>query len=126
MVEIGLNRPQVSPLGVFLLPHGRDTVEKATLFGDLVIVIFVCSQILDGAFTYIGLQVFGHAIEANPLIAWLISTVGPAGALASAKMTAIAAGAFLHLSAVHGIVAMLTGFYLLLAIGPWTHLLFFF
>jgi hypothetical protein len=91
-----------------------------------MIVLFLCAQVFDGALTYVGLSVFGPSIEANPLIAWLISVVGPAPALVSAKMAAIAAGAFLHLSAVHRIVATLTGFYMLLAIGPWTHLLFFF
>jgi hypothetical protein len=88
--------------------------------------VFLCAQVLDGAFTYIGLGVFGHGIEANPLIAWLIGMLGPAGALASAKATAIVAGSFLHLLDVHVAVATLTGMYLVLAIGPWTHLLFFF
>lgn len=99
---------------------------RRALFGDLVIVLFICAQVLDGAFTYMGLHVFGPSIEANPLVGWLIACIGPAAALAFAKTSAMAAGAFLHLSSVHGVVALLTGFYLLLAIGPWTHLLFFF
>jgi hypothetical protein len=70
--------------------------------------------------------VFGPTIEANPLLAWLIGTVGAAPALASAKTAAIVAGAFLHLISVHRVVATLTCVYLLAAIGPWTHLLFFF
>ena len=41
----------------------------------------------------------------------------------SAKLTAIAFGAFLHLSCLHRVVATLTGFYFV--IGPWTHVLFF-
>jgi len=95
------------------------------VYGDVVMVVFLCTQILDGAFTYVGLQVFGPTIEANPLVAWLIGALGPAAALTFAKVTAIAFGAFLHLSSVHRIMATLTGIYLLLAIGPWTHLLFF-
>jgi hypothetical protein len=108
-----------------LLAHGQAPRHR-TFFGDFVIVLFLCAQILDGTFTYVGLHAFGPTIEANPLLAWLISVLGPAGALASAKTAAIVAGGFLHLWAVHGAVAVLTGVYLLLAIGPWTHLLFFF
>jgi hypothetical protein len=70
--------------------------------------------------------VFGSTIEGNPLIAWLIGVMGPVPALTSAKGAAMVAGGFLHLIAVHRIVAVLTGFYVLMAIGPWTHLLFFF
>jgi hypothetical protein len=117
---------QVANEAAFNLHGGRNSSQGARLFGDLVIILFLGSQILDGAFTYIGLQVFGPSIEANPLIAWLIGHLGPAGALALAKAGAIVAGVFLHLSDVHRIVATLTGFYLLAAIGPWTHLLFFF
>lgn len=95
-------------------------------YGDVVMVVFLSTQILDGAFTYVGLKVFGPTIEANPLIAWLIGALGPAAALTCAKLAAIGFGAFLHLSAVHRTIATLTGIYLLLAIGPWTHLLFFF
>jgi hypothetical protein len=109
-----------------MLPERRNEVRQATLFGNLVIIVFLCSQVLDGAITYIGLRVFGTTNEANPLIAWLISVIGPAGALTTAKVAAIVAGVFLHLSSVHLAVAMLTGLYLVMAIGPWTHLLFFF
>ena len=37
---------------------------------------------------------------------------------------AIAFGALLHLRQVHGVVAILTGIYLILSIVPWTALLF--
>jgi hypothetical protein len=126
MGKTGLDAAQVAHQGVFVLPRGRNVAWQTRAFGDLVIVAFLCAQILDGAFTYIGLQVFGSGIEANPLIAWLIGLLGPAGALASAKSVAIVAGGFLHLLHVHLPVAALTGLYLLLAVGPWTHLLFFF
>jgi nitrate reductase gamma subunit len=122
----GIPLPQVSQGNVFWLPERRERVRRASLFGDLVIILFLCAQVLDGAFTYIGLGMFGHHIEANPLLAWLIAAIGPAGALASAKAAAIVAGGFLHLLDVHVAVATLTGMYLILAIAPWTHLLFFF
>jgi hypothetical protein len=110
------------PSGDFMLPNGR---LRSRVFGDLVIIVFLCAQVLDGVFTYMGLQIFGPTIEANPLIAALIHSVGPVAALSLAKFAAMAFGAFLHLSAVHNVVATLTGIYLLLAIGPWTSLLFF-
>lgn len=109
-----------------MLRPRRNGAGAQRVYGDVVMVVFLCTQILDGAFTYVGLQVFGPTIEANPLIAWLIGALGPAAALTLAKVTAIAFGAFLHLSSVHRTIATLTGIYLLLAIGPWTHLLFFF
>jgi hypothetical protein len=108
-----------------MLPTSRYQDERARLFGDLVMVLFLCAQVLDGAFTYIGVRAFGPSIEANPILAWLIAAVGPGAALTSAKLTAIAFGAFLHLSCVHRVVATLTGFYFVMAIGPWTHVLFF-
>jgi hypothetical protein len=126
MAETGLQTHQVAQPGTFWLPERSPVRWQARAFGDLVIVAFLIAQVLDGAFTYVGLQVFGHSIEANPLIAWLIGLLGPAGALASAKSVAIVAGGFLHLLHVHLAVAVLTGLYLLLAVGPWTHLLFFF
>lgn len=95
------------------------------MFGDLVIMVFFTMQVLDGAFTYVGVHTFGKAIEANPLLLWLMHTVGDGPALAAAKCVAVALGAFLHLVAVHRIVAVLAGIYLAAAIVPWTHLLFF-
>jgi Domain of unknown function (DUF5658) len=108
--------------GDIMLPSSR---LRSRVFGDLVIIVFLCAQILDGVFTYMGLQIFGPTIEANPLIASLMHTLGPVVALTLAKFAAMVFGAFLHLSAVHNVVATLTGLYLLLAIGPWTSLLFF-
>jgi hypothetical protein len=126
MAIAGVSVNKVSPFGAFWISGGRDRSRRSSRFGDLAIVLFLAAQILDGMFTYIGLRVFGLAIEVNPLIGWLIIYLGPAGALVSAKSAAIVAGAFLHLIHVHLVVALLTGLYLLVAIGPWTHLLFFF
>lgn len=102
-----------------LLEHRHST------FGNLVILLFVCAQAADGVFTYVGVSLFGPSIEGNPLLAWLIHSVGPLPALAAAKLTAIGLGSLLHLMTVHRIVALLAGFYLLTAVGPWVHLLFF-
>ena len=47
---------------------------------------------------------------------------GVGGGLAIAKLTAIALGVALHLRQVHIIVALLTAFYIAVAIVPWTFL----
>lgn len=63
-------------------------------------------------------------MEANPLLAWMIGTMGFAPALTSAKLVASALGIALHLSAVHRIVAALATFYLAVAVVPWLALLY--
>lgn len=111
--------------GVFSRATGRYVGNRRLLAGDVIIVGFLITQVLDGAFTYLGVHSFGRHIEANPLLVWLMTCLGDGPALAAAKGTAIAFGAFLHLTAVHRAVAALTALYLALAIVPWTRLLFF-
>ena len=94
-------------------------------FGDIVLVAFLMSQVLDGAFTYVGVTNFGSAIEVNPLMASFMVVAGRGTALASAKLGAAILGIALHLQRVHGIVAALTGLYVAMAIVPWAALLFF-
>lgn len=107
-----------------MLSSGRYLNNRRALFGDVAIVVFLICQVLDGAFTYIGVQQYGRAIEANPLLSWLMATMGDGAALATAKAVATVLGGFLHLAAVHTIVAALTGLYLAAAVLPWVHLLF--
>lgn len=95
------------------------------MFGDLVILLFIIVQVLDGALTYVGVQVFGRSIEANPLLCWLMQAVGDGPGLAMAKSVALSLGAFLHLASVDRAVALLVAIYLTAAVGPWTHLLFY-
>ncbi len=94
-------------------------LSRSTRFGNVVIVLFFVSQALDGAFTYIGVQMWGPAIEGNPLLAWLMALVGPGAALAGAKLTAAGFGMILHLAAVHRAVAILTAIYVSAALVPW-------
>ena len=86
----------------------------------MAIVVFLLSQAVDGIFTYLGLQQFGPAAEANPLIVSVIPVLGLGTAIASAKLFAAALGVVLHLRGVHLAVALLTGFYLAAAVVPWT------
>jgi len=98
---------------------------SGTRFGDVALVAFLVCQVLDGALTYVGVVTFGRSIEANPLLAWLMDTVGEATAVTGAKVLAGTCGIALHLTAVHRIVAILTLVYLGVAVLPWTGLLFF-
>lgn len=99
---------------------------RRRLFGDLAVVVFLLAQVSDGVLTYIGVSMYGMSIEGNPLITWLMSSMGEGPGLATAKLTAGAFGMLLHLSAVHKAVAVLAGFYILVAVIPWLAILFVF
>lgn len=105
------------------LPQVRNA-EQRWLFGDLVLVAFLLAQCLDGVFTYVGVVAFGVGIEANPLIAGLMTHLGRGPGLLSAKIVAALLGISLHLRQVHHAVAALTGFYVAAAIAPWAMILF--
>jgi hypothetical protein len=93
-------------------------------FGDVAVVVFLLVQALDGVLTYVGVSIYGLAMEGNPVIAWLMARMGEGAGLATAKLTAGVFGIALHLSAVHRAVALLTAFYVVVAIAPWTLILF--
>ena len=103
---------------------GRQRVTGRSLFGDIALVVFLLTQASDGVLTYIGVSTFGHGIEGNPLIVWLMGSLGDGVGLATAKVAAGVFGIALHLSAVHKTVALLAGFYVVAAIGPWVAVLF--
>jgi hypothetical protein len=97
---------------------------RRSLFGDVVVIVFLLAQCFDGVFTYVGVLTFGLSIEANPLIAALMDTFGHGVALTGAKTIAAALGICLHLRQIHSAVAVLAGFYLVVAIVPWVMILF--
>jgi hypothetical protein len=97
---------------------------RRSRFGDLAVVLFLMAQAADGALTYVGVRHLGLAVEANPLIAWLIASFGEVGALTGAKLVAGGFGIALHLSAVHKVVAGLTLFYVVVAVFPWIAILY--
>ena len=92
--------------------------------GNIVVIAFLVAQACDGVLTYVGISQYGAHIEANPLIGWLMGAMGQGLALAATKATAGAFGIALHLSAVHRVLAVLAGFYLIVAILPWIGILF--
>ena len=103
---------------------GSQRTTSRSRFGDLAVVVFLLTQAFDGALTYVGVSTFGVGIEGNPLIAWLMSLLGPGPGLATAKLAAGCFGIVLHLCDVHKAVALLAGFYMVAAVGPWIAVLF--
>lgn len=97
--------------------------EPKSLFGDLTVVGFVLMQCLDGVFTYLGVAIWGPAIEANPIIGTAMAAGGVVAAVGGAKALAIGLGMLLHMRRVHNLVALLTAIYFTVAILPWTALL---
>jgi uncharacterized membrane protein len=89
-----------------------------------VVIAFLVAQACDGVLTYVGVSVYGARIEGNPLLGWLMTSVGQGLALTATKAAAGAFGIALHLSAVHRLVAALAAFYLAVAIVPWIAILF--
>ena len=103
------------------LPHMRPPTAR---FADVVVIVFLVAQACDGVLTYVGVSLYGIGMEGNPLLAWLMETMGEGAALATAKGMAGAFGIALHLSAVHRILAALSAFYVAAAIIPWLAILF--
>jgi hypothetical protein len=103
---------------------GRTGTTRRNLFGDIALVLFLLAQASDGVLTYVGVATHGVGIEGNPLIAWLMVTMGQGLALTTAKVAAATFGIALHLVSVHKAVAVLTLFYLVVAIVPWMTVLF--
>lgn len=89
-------------------------------FGDIAVIIFLVVQALDGALTYLGVHIWGPAIEVNPIVSSAVSLAGVGMGLAGAKLVAVAFGIVLHLRGVHNVIALLTAFYVAAAILPWT------
>jgi hypothetical protein len=99
---------------------------QRSVFGEVALVVFLLAQVLDGLLTYVGVSLYGPQLEGNPVVAWLMATLGHGPGLAAAKVTASVFGIVLHLTAVHMAVAILAAFYVVVAIVPWTLIIFIF
>ena len=98
-------------------------VPTRSRFGDIVLTLFLCAQILDGVFTYLGIASFGWT-EGNPLIAWYIHHFGVGPSVTAAKLVAIGCAVVLHVLGFHKMLAFLTLVYLSIAILPWSFVIF--
>ena len=104
---------------------GTPSNSSQTRFGDIALVVFLLAQAFDGVLTYVGVTTYGLRMEGNPFIGWLMSAMGQAAGLATAKVAAGFFGIALHLSAVHKAVALLAVFYVAVAVVPWITILFY-
>ena len=103
---------------------GSAATIRRSAFGEFVLVAFLLAQACDGILTYVGVGAYGLHMEGNPLLAWLMTWMGRGPALATAKAAAGGFGIALHLTAVHRVVAVLTLFYIAMAILPWLGILY--
>jgi len=116
------------------LSTGTDVAATSTMlaprsqrswFGDIILLLFLLAQVCDGAFTYIGVQMFGPVAEGNPIVAWYIAVFGAGVALFATKAVAVGCAALLHVHARHMTVGLLTIVYLTFAVIPWMGILLF-
>ena len=96
--------------------------DKPSIFGNAVVVAFVLTQVLDGLATYWGVSVMGLDIEANPVVGWVMSTMGVGLGITLVKLVAIGLGMVLYLHRIHNAVAILAVFYVIIAIIPWVYI----
>ena len=97
-------------------------VDRHSRFGNVAVICFLIVQGLDGSLTYMGVSTWGLAVEGNPLVSSAMAYAGWGPGLAGAKLVAVGFGILLHLHRVHHLVALLTAFYVAVAILPWTAL----
>jgi hypothetical protein len=116
--------PAPSPECACAHPRFWTAPRRPSRIGDALLVLFLLAQCFDGVLTYVGVITFGIAVEANPLISGLMLRFGEGVALLGTKTVAAVLGMALHLRHIHIAIALLTAFYLGVAILPWTVLLF--
>lgn len=102
------------------------SIRAQTRFGDIVMIAFLVTQVLDGYLTYRGIRDLGLGveIEGNPLVAIAIGAFGVRVALVLFKTVASLCGFLLHTHKYHRVLAALTALYVVAAIGPWVVLLY--
>lgn len=92
---------------------------RAANQGPLVLVIFLFTQVLDGALTYWGVSRFGIDVELNSWLAQFMEAVGPGPALLMAKGLACVCGLILFSTASLRVLAVATGWCIGFALVPW-------
>lgn len=108
-----------------MVQFGRAGAIRRSRFGDATLVAFLLAQAFDGVLTYVGVTTYGLHMEGNPLLAWLMIAMGRGLAVTTAKTTAGMFGIALHLTSVHRVVALLTIFYIAVAVLPWIGILYY-
>lgn len=108
-----------------LIRVGKQSLSRKAFF--IGIALAFC-QIMDGLLTYIGLSLFGVQMEGNGLLRNLMHFYGMAPALFAVKFIALAIAVVLAVQAhrrkwMRPILVGVVGFYLVLALVPWTVLI---
>jgi hypothetical protein len=85
----------------------------------LILLLFLIAQVCDGLLTYLAVAVLGVVGEGNVLLATAMQMAGAGPALLGAKTLAAGCGFVLYVRGFYGILGVLTGLYMLLAITPW-------
>jgi hypothetical protein len=93
------------------------------LTGHLVLAVFIVLQLADGLITFQAVALFGTVAEGNPLLAAWIAMVGAGPALLGAKLIACGCAAFLYRAGYLRVIAGLATVYMVVAVGPWLHVL---
>jgi hypothetical protein len=93
--------------------------EGTTARHVLVLLAFFALQLADGALTFMGVQRFGVALEANALLANAMELFGPLPALVGAKLLGSSCGLILFALSVHRVLAAAAGAHLAFAVIPW-------
>lgn len=91
--------------------------------GIAALALFMSVQVADAVWTANGIARFGSAIEANPILYFLVSGCGVTGALVSAKAVAIFGGTLLYFKSHDLALSLLTVGYVFGAIIPWARTL---
>jgi hypothetical protein len=89
----------------------------------LVLAVFIVLQLADGLITFQAVALFGPMAEGNPLLVAWIAMVGAGPALLGAKLVACGCAAFLYQAGYLRVIAGLATVYLVVAVGPWLHVL---
>ena len=84
-----------------------------------LVALFVSVQIADALLTVSGIDRFGVAAEANPMLATSVIVFGPAVSLMVAKSVAVCGALVLFRLSRHVLLALLTLMYVYAAIVPW-------
>ena len=106
------------------VPQLWNAAARRVTFGNVAVVAFLLTQCLDGILTYVGVTTYGIGVEANPLIAAVMTAFGYGPGLVGAKLVAAGLGILLHMHEIHTAIAALSAFYLAVAVLPWSALLF--
>ena len=101
----------------------RTTLPGSATRGIAAVALFTAVQLADGILTAEGVARFGLDFESNPVIAMLIAALGAGFTLSIAKTFAVAMAMRLHGEGCHLTLALLTVFYVFVAVIPWASML---